>query len=477
MDSSCKGFNCQGIEHYCSDPSHSATYFCDCKQARLKHSGHSITTIDLDSHFEWLSKIEKECIQKGRQFTIKADKCIQAILETLEDHNQQLQFAIDQCKEIKQKLISSKSRFETLSKYFSSGKPQTNNSIIRLIDSKVVRKNYFCHFQKQLGFFLTAEVIREFAVSEKLSEFLSEPESFSSLQVKVEKQSEIGLLVCTLPHSKLKSLDLGCNRIGTEGAKTIASGLPKSKLKSLDLRMTQIDAEGAEVLASILPQSQLTSLNLRWNQIQEGVKPLADALCSSEINHLDLGATRIDLDGVKRLASVLGSSKLTDLNLGENQIGPEAAEVLASKICNSTLVSLNLRVNCICIEGVKALSSAFSGSRLTSLNLWDNQINDEAVEVLASALSDSKIITLDLGENYITSQGAKLLAGVLSDSKLAEVHLQFNQICTEGAKAFASALGNSRLTSLDLRWNQIQTEGKRALHRAKSKFKLTNIYC
>jgi internalin A len=237
--------------------------------------------------------------------------------------------------------------------------------------------------------------------------------------------------------TNLTSLHLSSNGIGVEGAKALAA---LTNLTSLNLDNNSIGVEGAKALAAL---TNLTSLNLDNNSIGvEGAKALA---ALANLNTLDLSHNGIGDQGAKALAAL---ANLTSLNLGINGIGVEGAKALAAL---ANLNTLDLSHNGIGDQGAKELAAL---TNLKSLNLWNNSIGVEGAKALAAL---ANLNTLDLSHNGIGDQGAKALAAL---SNLTSLHLSSNGIGVEGAKALA-ALTN--LTSLNLDNNSIGVEGAKAL--------------
>ena len=113
--------------------------------------------------------------------------------------------------------------------------------------------------------------------------------------------------------TNLTSLELGYNRIGSEGALALAN---LSNLTSLDLTGNGIGSEGARALANL---SNLTSLDLQYNHIgPEGARALLNAWCKRS-----------------------NADRLETLDLRNNSIAklPLPAETIASKDAQAILAA------------------------------------------------------------------------------------------------------------------------------------------
>ncbi|RIB30245.1 hypothetical protein C2G38_2026985 [Gigaspora rosea] len=168
-------------------------------------------------------------------------------------------------------------------------------------------------------------------------------------------------------NSKLTSLNLRENNLGSEGGKALADALCKnSTLTSLYLQYNELGSEGEVALVyALCKNSTMTSLNFYMNYLgPEGVKALVDELWKNSM------LTSLNLhEGGKAFANTLcKNSTLRFLNLGYNNLGSKGGKALAD--ANSTLTSLDLENNDIGLEGGKSLAGAVcKNSTLTYLDL------------------------------------------------------------------------------------------------------------
>jgi ankyrin repeat protein len=130
-----------------------------------------------------------------------------------------------------------------------------------------------------------------------------------------------------------KSLNLGRNNIGDEGAKLIAQALEHTDLIGLDLNSNNIGDAGALALAEALkkPTSKLTSLNLCTNEIGlPGVIELAEALRTNKtLKELGLYCNDIGSEGLVAIAEALKTNRtLIKITIGYGKLSPESLEVL-----------------------------------------------------------------------------------------------------------------------------------------------------
>jgi Leucine-rich repeat (LRR) protein len=231
-----------------------------------------------------------------------------------------------------------------------------------------------------------------------------------------------------VPLTQLNSLYLQGNKIGAEGAASLAA---LTQLTSLDLGNNKIGAEGAASLAAL---TQLTSLKLGGNEI--GTEGAASLAALTQLTSLNLWGNEIGHEGAASLAAL---TQLTSLNLGRNEIGAEGAASLAAL---TQLTSLNLWGNEIGQEGAASLAAL---TQLTSLNLGGNEIGAEGAASLAAL---TQLTSLDLGNNKIGAEGAAALAGF---TKLTRLDLSKNPVVE--TTSFASL---RQLTSLNLEETKVQ---------------------
>ena len=183
------------------------------------------------------------------------------------------------------------------------------------------------------------------------------------------------------------------NSLGDSGAVILTEGLQKnSSLRKLDLRSNGIGMEGAISIAKMLQANHtLVGLHLGMNDIGNvGAEALAQGLCTSVLEKLDLSDNGIDAEGALALASMLRINKsLHELNLAFNSIGDTGAASIAEVLeFNSTLKYLSLRRNYIGNKGAYAFARKLPTMRgLKELVMIKNSIDDNGAEALLKGLS------------------------------------------------------------------------------------------
>jgi hypothetical protein len=202
---------------------------------------------------------------------------------------------------------------------------------------------------------------------------------------------------------------------GDAEAVELCEVLPRfGRLRSLDVSKNKVGEEGARSLAAYVAVSaSLTKLDVRYNGIKgEGAERLAAAVLESKLME---EFSLIPMKGLR-------ADEVTELDLSAKGLGPAEARVIGS------LLTVN--------------------ASLTSLSLGGNELGDEGATALARALKESKVsklASLDLtGKGYgasIGPVGAKELAEYISvSSSLTKLDVIYNAIGAEGEKALRYAV-------------------------------------
>ena len=233
---------------------------------------------------------------------------------------------------------------------------------------------------------------------------------------------------------ELSCLDLAWNRLGDQGVGNLGAGvlLHCPELSHLCLKGNGLEAAGSDRLAeglSLLGESNegtgLSVLDLGYNRIgDEGVRSLSRVLVNCRmLSHLDLCHNAIGSEGMEILASVLAQcTALSHLDLGYNHIGAEGARIIAEALAHAcslggvvaqcpALAHLDLSSNDIGASGADSLAGVLAQCRaLTYLLLAWNWIGNEGAERLAEVLGQCPaLVHLDLEFNEIEAEGAERL--------------------------------------------------------------------
>jgi len=255
---------------------------------------------------------------------------------------------------------------------------------------------------------------------------------------------------------KAQTLDYSNLDWESEDARRLMKALEEcSKLQSLNLGKNKLGPQGANSVAATLqrPGFPLVELNLGGNAILvDGAKSISDALVRNEgLRTLNLQSNRLGEKGAKELAAALESSsaKLTALNLSLNSLGAEGGEAIGKALAvNRTLTSLDLGENMLGSQGAIAVGRALqSNSSLTLLNLQRNGVDPEGAKALASGLQNNRTLnTLKLQDNFVGDEGADaFLEALLTNSSLRCLNLLNNHSSLACAQRLQEALASKEV--------------------------------
>jgi Ran GTPase-activating protein (RanGAP) involved in mRNA processing and transport len=329
--------------------------------------------------------------------------------------------------------------------------------------------------------------------------------SASSLLEKLDlSQNRIGangaatLADALCENTSLTTLDLGENVLGNAGATAIANALIVNRsLAVLDLAGAndgkggaRIGDEGAKAFAEALRVNDaLTSLDLDFQSIRsDGAAAIADALCTnSTLATLKLNWNQIRAhwddeagedvptpNGPMALATTLAASKsLIELAIREsNPLGPGVAEAFAEAVeRNVSLTSLDISG---WLSSPDAPPDGAAATKLSTAVLGNLKMETYNTIPIKSMRANS--FTELTSETFsrkgrrchyptdIGDEGCILVAGLLpAMTLLTKLRLKRSTIGDAGAKLLADAAAKSSLTTLDLRSNQIGDAGAEAI--------------
>ncbi|MFE4334178.1 gala protein [Streptomyces sp. NPDC056831] len=260
---------------------------------------------------------------------------------------------------------------------------------------------------------------------------------------------------------------LGTNSLGDEGARAVADVLGRDDhgLRTVYLGCNRIGADGVGALAGALSEDEtVRALWLKRNPVGDaGVRALVPMLRRNTVlRTLDLVNSGLTADGLAALLAVLSqrSRPVDRLFLGGNGLGAEAAPLLAALIRDAGVRELYLPANHLGDAGAAVLAAAADPARPVRLGLGGNGIGPAGARALADALGG--IEALDLGRppserslgarsNVTGDIGAHALAGALRGSPLRRLELCHTGLTGRGAKTLLAAVdADSRLEYVGL---------------------------
>ncbi|MER5630419.1 gala protein [Streptomyces nitrosporeus] len=260
---------------------------------------------------------------------------------------------------------------------------------------------------------------------------------------------------------------LGTNSLGDEGARSVAEALrePGHGLRTVYLGCNRIGAGGAAALAGALgADDTVRALWLKRNPLGDaGVRALAPMLArNTSLRTLDLVNTGVGPGGLRVLLEALRERErpVERLFLGGNGLGADCAPLLAALVREAGVRELYLPANHLGDAGAAVLAGAADPARPVRFGLGGNGIGPAGADGLAGALGG--IEALDLGRpmsqrtlgargNTIGDAGARALAGALAGSPLRRLELAHTGLTGRGAKDLLAAVGDrSRLEYVGL---------------------------
>ena len=245
--------------------------------------------------------------------------------------------------------------------------------------------------------------------------------------------------------SRLESLQLDGNPIGSGGAVEVIKALCGSGVKELELHNAGIGEPDCAALCELLKSTHsLQQLDIYLNLSSESVASIITGLShNSSLRKLDISYSHFSMANVDSLASVLkdhSKCALTWLNLEHCHISSEGAVKLAAALCKNTT--------------------------LDELNVIHNPIGEhvEGATAVAKMLVENKTVTrLDLRDCHLSSEGAvELAAALCKNSTLKCLYLDHNPIGVEGASSMSDMLQHN--TSLEQLWLNNKSVGEEGVH-------------
>jgi Ran GTPase-activating protein (RanGAP) involved in mRNA processing and transport len=194
----------------------------------------------------------------------------------------------------------------------------------------------------------------------------------------------------------IKSLDIGGNYIGIQGAKILGSLLKENKsLEKLVISRCFIGGDGVELIAKAIGKSRcLKSLDISFNNIgDKGMTTLSKKLKSNEfLCEINFESNNVGEDGFTALAHLLKSNNaISSLNLTSNNLNGSILHLIIDNICanpKSSLDLLNLSRNGISDLDSQCLSRLLTENfTLQTLNLSHNNLGYKSSLILEESLN------------------------------------------------------------------------------------------
>ncbi len=238
--------------------------------------------------------------------------------------------------------------------------------------------------------------------------------------------------------TELHSLDLyACH--GSKNIGLLCSNTESwVNLRTLNLGLNELGSDGAQILSKMLVHCKsLCCLNLLGNDIDDR-------------------AVMAIAEGLKDHTGLL------ELQLGYNDVTSEGVASLSQVIsCNQQLQCMNLRFCGVGLEGVTVLVDLMSGDSLQILDLEENELGDDSMACLSVGLKKfTQLVKLNIGCNRNSFLEVKHLSeGLQYCTKLQELYLGANGVIQDCIPAILDIMKHCMyLKSLSLAFNRISVD-------------------
>ena len=218
---------------------------------------------------------------------------------------------------------------------------------------------------------------------------------------------------CNWSFISLLIVDLGNNKIGSEGAAALAYGLKRcSKLQSLNFIKNDINGDGAKALAIVLEKCHtLEALHLDYNRFCVPLKGCVN------LQTLSLGHNKIsNMESKYLIQELMCCSNLKSLNLSNNNIGSIGGDALGQALkCWKQLQELYIGNNHIRWCNTKKLAEGLKCcTQLKTLNIQNNDIYDQdTLNILEGLKNCTQLQTLELDGNELNDLAVTMLVELL----------------------------------------------------------------
>jgi len=237
---------------------------------------------------------------------------------------------------------------------------------------------------------------------------------------------------------EIKACNLHDNPLPTEAVEAVTGVLSLHEgLESLSLVSSELTDEQVKPLADSLSKWKLKSLNLGHNKLtSEGASAVIRSLATAAnefLTELHLNDNRIDDAAMTALAESLPNlPNLKSLHLNNNKLGDKGVKILldAMAAAPNVIPVLHLSQNRVGDAGAADIGAFLKGNKtVVSVHLAHNDIGESGAEAIATGLGENSTVEeLDLTSNSIGNQGALALHGLLKGNKVIQtVNLSGNK--------------------------------------------------
>jgi len=289
---------------------------------------------------------------------------------------------------------------------------------------------------------------------------------------------------------RLRVLDLGCSKIGPEGAVKFAKYLvrPDVVLETLNLEGNQLGSKGGVAVARMIKHNtSLLEVNLSNNGLsQDFAREMAKSVRtvyekgvevrSSQMKVLNLSFNPLSDKGSRRLVHALRNNDTIEyLNLSGTQLGVQAAKELAT-LLRRTIVRwkiLDVSNNDLGRQNANEILWAVrSNYSLRTLVLASNklgpvfgtmkdEVEDNGVAMVEAVSSNFSLHVLDLSDNELSAEcGLMFVESLMNNPSLTSICMERNELDTASFEAIAALLkDDNRIKDVRLSGNHVSQGG------------------
>ncbi len=229
-------------------------------------------------------------------------------------------------------------------------------------------------------------------------------------------------------NKSIRDIDLGSNKLGSDGIKTLSSGLNNSGLRQLCLSDNNLGPRAGAAIAELINNNQKVHIvDLKNNKIgSDGIIALDAGIRRGGLRELNLSSNDMCPRAVKAIAGLIGKNQ----HKGVKDLKHERSGLGGAKVINPNdpfaIEVLNLKHNMLGTKGVIELSTRLKDCELYQLDLSYNCIGPEAGKAIADLINNNKIYIMDLIHNNLGSDGVRELANNKMNS--CNLYLMFNNV-------------------------------------------------
>jgi len=242
----------------------------------------------------------------------------------------------------------------------------------------------------------------------------------------------------------------------------------ESKIKSLDLGRNRLSDEIMKIVGEMIANMKnIEELNLQDNQLgDKSFEFLAEGLMKNKsIKILDLKANNLSKIGLKAIENILKTNQgIININLAFNNLSVGGSEFIGNALKKNTILQeINLDKNNLTDKGIALLIPALKLNKTVKiLHLENNEISGNGFKIFAENSKQlSGLKELYLKQNKLDKNAAKPLGIFISQCQsLILFDISYNNLTEECWEQFAEGMQfNKTLRILNVSGNILKDQG------------------